>query len=302
MPCPITGAAHMEQTRTEKLFLDKVRPLLQLTLGCFIYAISISVFYSPAKLLGGGVTGFAQILNFEFGLPVSRMILLMNIPLFILALLLVDRGFTVMSLIGMLLLSGFLKLTSGLHVDFTSPLTAVTVGGVLNGLGLGLIYRSDASAGGTDIISKIIQRFYAGNMAYTGLIMNIAVVGTSAFIYGLDRAVLTICAMYVSSQVDSYIIDGMDHRRAVAVITAKPKEVAAAITEQMKRGATVLDGHGAYTGQEHDMVYCVITRKELAKMKRVIKMTDPEAFFTITRLTGVYGKGRSFHSIEKSIK
>jgi len=291
----------MNQSITDKV-RERAVPLFQLVAGCFIYALSINVFYTPAKLLGGGVTGFAQILNAEFGLPVSLMIVAMNVPLFILALLLVDKKFTLLSLVGMLLMSAFLSLTDGLHVEFESALTAVTVGGVLNGLGLGLIFRSEASAGGTDIISKIIQRYYAGNMAYTGLILNIAVVGTSAFIYGIDRAVLTICAMYVSGQVNSYLIDGMDHRRAVAIITAKPLEVTQTIVKEMKRGATVLDGHGAYTGQEHDIVYCVITRKELAKLKRVIKATDPEAFFTITPLTGVYGRGKSFRSIEKSIK
>ena len=274
----------------------------QLVLGCFIYAISIDVFYSPAKLLGGGVTGFAQILDDQFGWPVSLMVVLINIPLFALALVFVDRRFTLFSLVGMLTMSLFLQLTSGMHLTFSSSLTSVTVGGVLNGLGLGLIYRSEASAGGTDIIAKIIQRYYSGNMAYTGMAINVLVVGTSAYIYGVDQAVLTICAMYISSKVNSYMIDGIDHRRAVSIITKKPDELAEAIFKGINRGATVLKGYGAYTHQEHDMLYCVITRRELARLKRVIKATDPDAFFTITRLTGVYGNGISFHSVRRDIK
>lgn len=274
----------------------------ELVLGCAIYAISISVFYTPAKLLGGGVTGIAQILNDQFGVSVSLMVILINVPLFILALVAVDRRFTIFSLIGMLLMSLFLHLTSGFSLPFDSSLTSITVGGVLNGLGLGLIYRSEASAGGTDIISKIIQRYYSGNMAYTGMAINVVVVGISAYIYGIDQAVLTICAMYVSSKVNSYLIDGMDHRRAVAIITEHPEEMADAIFRGVNRGVTVLRGYGAYSHQEHDMLYCVITRRELAKMKRVIKATDPNAFFTITRLTGVYGNGRNFHPFKRDIK
>ena len=276
--------------------------LWQLLAGIIIYSLSIDIFYTPAKLLGGGVTGFAQILNFEFGLPVSLMVLLINIPLFILALILIDRRFTIFSLFGMLGLSLFLDLFSGLSLPFSSQLTSVVLGGVLNGLGLGLIYRSEASVGGTDIISKIIQRYYSGNMAYTGLIINVFVVGTSAFIYGLDQAVLTLCAMYISSQVNSYIIDGVDHRRAISIITTRPDEIAAAIYDSVGRGATILKGEGSYTHAEHDMLYCVISKRQLAKVKRAVKATDPEAFFTITMVTGVYGKGHGFHSINQDIK
>ena len=291
----------MDDEKREKA-RELFRTLWQLVLGCLIYAVSISVFYTPAKLLGGGVTGVAQILNDQLGASVSLMVILINIPLFILALLLVDREFTVLSLVGMLLLSLCLQLTSGLSLPFESKLTSVAVGGVLNGFGLGLIYRSEASAGGTDIIAKIIQRYYSGNMAYTGMAINVVVVGVSAYIYGIDQAVLTICAMYISSKVNSYLIDGIDHRRAVAIITKQPDVMADAIFRGVNRGATVLKGYGAYTHEEHDMLYCVITRRELAKLKRVIKLTDPEAFFTITRLTGVYGNGVSFHSVKRDIK
>ncbi len=286
-----------------KLELAAVRrTMFELAAGCIIYSISISAFYSPAHLLGGGVTGIAQILHYQFGLSVSLLIIGINIPLFILALLFIDRRFTLFSLIGMLTLSLCLQLTSGIRLNFTSPLTSVTIGGVLNGLGLGLIYRGEASCGGTDIISKIIQRYFSGNMAYTGLIINLLIVGVSAYIYGLDQAVLTICAMYISSQVNSYIIDGLDHRRAVSIITKKPDEVSQVIFSVMNRSATVFKGYGAYSHDDYYMLYCVITRRELAKLKRCVKKTDEDAFFTITRLTGVYGHGRSFHSINRDIK
>jgi len=293
----------MESIKKEKqMYLSTAKTMADLIIGCVIYAISISVFYSPSHLLGGGVTGIAQILNYQFDVSISLMIIAINVPLFILAWIFVDRRFTVFSLIGMLTLSLCLHLTSGLSISFSSPLTSVVVGGVLNGLGLGIIYRGDASCGGTDIISKIIQRYFSGNMAYTGLIINVAIICVSAFIYGPDQAVLTVCAMFISSQVDSYIIDGMDHRRAVSIITKNPEAVAQAIVENLDRSATVFKGYGAYTHDEYDMLYCVITRRELAKLKHCVKETDENAFFTITRLTGVYGHGKSFHSVRRDIK
>lgn len=275
--------------------------LVGLLLGSMIYAISIDVFYNPAKLLGGGVTGFAQLLNFRFGVSTSMMVLLINIPLFVLAFVFVDRTFTVFSLLGMLILSFFLHLFSGISLHFESPLTSVVVGGVVSGLGLGLIYRSGASVGGTDIISKILQKYFAGNMAYTGLAINVVVIATAALIYGIDQAVLTLSSMYISTQVNTWVIDGVDHRRAISIITEDPDGVSQAIIREVHRGVTVLKGYGAYSRQEHDMLYCVISKRQLAKIKRVIKEADPKAFFTITRVTGVYGNGSDFFSVLRDI-
>lgn len=298
---------HFRRINRMKLFSkenmhDYLHTLFFMALGCAVYSISLNVFYNPIKLLGGGVTGLAQILHFELGVDISTMIICCNIPLFILALILVDRQFMIFSLIGMFMLSFFIKLFSGLSLPFESDLTAIALGGIINGMGLGLIYRSGASTGGSDIISKIIQKYYSGNMAYTGLIINVFIVGASAFIYGLDQTVLTLCAMFISSQVNTYVIDGVDHRRAISIITTHPNEMAHAIYQGVNRGATVLKGYGSYTHEEHDMLYCVISKRQLAKVKRIIKATDPDAFFTITMVTGVYGFGKDFFSIQKNIK
>lgn len=286
---------------TKERFNDDFQTLWQLIVGCFLYALSLNVFYNPARLLGGGVAGFAQIIHFQFGLSISLMVILINVPLFVLALIFIDKRFTIFSLFGMLCLSLMIELTSGLHVEFSSDLTAVAIGGIINGLGLGLIYRSEASVGGTDIVAKIVQRYYSGNMAYTGLILNVFVIGLAAFIYGIDRSVLTLCTMYVASQVNSYIIDGRDHRRAVSIITSHPEELTNAIFTGVHRGVTVLNGYGAYTHEDRKMLYCVISKRELAKLKRVIQLTDPTAFFTIVKVTGVYGNGSDFHSVRKDI-
>lgn len=300
-----TGMRENKKADADKNLKKDIRSardtLMELIAGCFICAFSVSCFYSPKHLLAGGVTGIAQLLNYQFNLPVSVMVIVINIPLFILALIFIDKRFTLFSLIGMFALSFCLEITGGIHVEFDSALTSVALGGVLNGLGLGLIYRSEASVGGTDIISKIIQRYYSGNMAYTGLIMNFAIVGVSALIYGIDQAVLTICAMYISSQVNTYITDGIDHRRAVTIITKKPELMADIIFASLDRTVTVTKGYGAYSREDYYVLYCVISRRELAKLKRCIKTADEKAFFTITRVTGVYGHGRNFQSIAGDI-
>lgn len=286
------------KAETKEFFKENGRTILEVVIGSAVYSLGMNLFYTPAKLLAGGVAGFAQLLNYEFGLPVSLMVVLINIPMFLLGWKLVNRKFILYSAVGMAIFTGFIQLFSGLHLEFSSPLTSVMMGGVLTGLGVGLIYRSGASVGGTDIISKILHKYFSVNMATSGLVINAVIVFMSAFIYGIDQAVLTICAMFISAQVNSYVIDGWDHRRAILIVSDKKEELPKALMEKLKRGVTILDAEGAYTGQEHYLMYCVISKHQLGQLKSVVKQVDPNAFFTIITVNGVYGKGISFFSFK----
>ncbi len=286
------------KAETKEFFKENGRTILEVVIGSAVYSLGMNLFYTPAKLLAGGVAGFAQLLNYEFGLPVSLMVVLINIPMFLLGWKLVNRKFILYSAVGMAIFTGFIQLFSGLHLEFSSPLTSVMMGGVLTGLGVGLIYRSGASVGGTDIISKILHKYFSVNMATSGLVINAVIVFMSAFIYGIDQAVLTICAMFISSQVNSYVIDGWDHRRAILIVSDKKEELPKALMEKLKRGVTIVDAEGAYTGQEHYLMYCVISKHQLGQLKSVVKQVDPNAFFTIITVNGVYGKGISFFSFK----
>lgn len=286
------------KAETKEFFKENGRTILEVVIGSAVYSLGMNLFYTPAKLLAGGVAGFAQLLNYEFGLPVSLMVVLINIPMFLLGWKLVNRKFILYSAVGMAIFTGFIQLFSGLHLEFSSPLTSVMMGGVLTGLGVGLIYRSGASVGGTDIISKILHKYFSVNMATSGLVINAVIVFMSAFIYGIDQAVLTICAMFISAQVNSYVIDGWDHRRAILIVSDKKEELPKALMEKLKRGVTIVDAEGAYTGQEHYLMYCVISKHQLGQLKSVVKQVDPNAFFTIITVNGVYGKGISFFSFK----
>ncbi len=283
---------------TKDFLRENGRTIGEVVLGSAIYSLGMNLFYTPAKLLAGGVAGFAQILHYEFGLPIALMVVVLNIPMFILGLILVNKKFILYSAIGMAIFSGFIQLFSELSLPFSSPLTSVVVGGVLTGLGVGLIYRSGASVGGTDIISKILHKHFSINMAVSGLVINAIIVSASAFIFGLDQAVLTICAMFISSKVNSFVIDGIDHRRAILIITDKKEELSEALMEKLHRGVTVIDAEGAFTGQNHYLMYCVINKHQLGVLKGIVKRVDPKAFFTIITVNGVYGHGTSFFAIE----
>jgi len=270
------------------------RTLGLLASGSAIYSLGMNLFYTKAHLLSGGVAGFAQLLYYEFDLPISLMIVLINIPMFLIGWFFVSRRFVVTSLAGMAIFSGFIQLFSKLSLPFESPLTAVVMGGLITGLGLGLIYRSGASVGGTDILTKLLHKYLSLNMASTGLAINVLIILLAAFINGIDQAVLTICAMFIASRVTTFVIDGIDHRRAILIVTNQKETLSHALMDALGRGITILDSHGAYTGHANSMLYCVISKHQLQQLKMIVKKVDPEAFFTIITVNGVYGRGHSF--------
>lgn len=287
----------MEENK-KQFWTETAKVILLLTAGCAIYALGMDLFLVRENLLAGGVAGFSQILSDAFGLPISVYVILINIPLFIIGLLFINKRFMVYSLIGMAIYAGMIQLFSRLTISYESTLTSVVLGGVLTGFGLGLIYRSGASVGGTDIINKILYKYFAMNMATSGLLINCVIVFAAAARYGLDKAVLTICSMFIASQVTSFVIDGIDHRRVILIVTDKKDEVAGALMKNLSRGVTELPAQGAYTHATHSLLYCVVSKHQLPVLKATIKQADPNAFFTIILATGVYGKGSEFFSFQ----
>ncbi len=284
---------------TKENVLHTLRTLLMMFVGSCIYSLGVDLFYRPAQLLSGGITGLALLLNYTFNLNSSVLIIVLNLPLFLLGWFFVSKRFVIFSLIGMGMLSGTLEMFSSLSLPFTSPLTSVVLGGVLVGTGLGIVLRTGYTMGGTDIIGKVLHRFFSVNMAVTDLAINACILIFAAFFKGIDQAVLTVCAMYIATQVTSYCIDGIDHRRALFIVTNKQEELSTALMKQLGRGVTVLETQGAFTHQHNSMLYCVIPKQQLSSLKRIIRSVDDHAFFTIIPVTGVYGHGRGFVPMEK---
>ena len=177
--------------------------LLAILTGSFLCALSLNIFYIPGQLLSGGATGVALLLHYQFGWSTALMVFLINIPLFLLSWKLVSRDFFVYSLIGTAVFSIMVELTKDLRLAYDSRLTTVALGGLLNGLGIGVAFRAGASFGGSDIISKILHKYFSFNMAAAGLVVNIVIVFFSISIFGLDQAVLTLAAMFISSNIAS---------------------------------------------------------------------------------------------------
>jgi len=267
--------------------------LLLILVGGMIGGISFNVFLIPHRLLSGGVSGIALILNYLLGVNPGIMIFVLNIPIFLLGYKFVDKEFILLSLVGMTAFSVSIDAFSFLRdiVYIEDILLSCLYGGVLNGIGMGIVFRNRASQGGIDIIAVIAKKYFSMNIGSTSMMLNFFIVAVGSVFYGLKPAMYTLVLMYVASNVTDKVIQGFGRSKSVIIITDKEQKVADEILKQLGRGVTYLEGEGAYTGNKKKVVYCIVTMNQLAKLKQIVKEIDDKAFMSVSDTAEVLGHG-----------
>lgn len=266
---------------------------LLILLGCIVMAAGFSFFTYPNNIVSGGVTGVSQILNLLTGLPVGVMVIAMNIPLFVVAWKKFGMRFIIYSLIGTVVSSVFIDLFNSLNLALTNDtLLASVYGGLVKGAGFGLIYRTGATSGGSDIAVRLLRRKYSYvNFGTLSLLLDVVVVTAFAVIFRkFDSAMYTVIMMFVSSRVVNLILYGLSNSSVCYIVTTKPKAIAHEIGRQLSRGATILQGEGAYSGEERDVILCAVKRQQIAALKRIVLAEDEHAFVIVTESHEVFGK------------
>lgn len=267
--------------------------IFMIIFGSAISGVAFNLFIIPNKLLSGGISGIALILNYLFNTNTGLMIFLFNIPVFILGYKFVDKEFVLLSLIGMMAFSGWIEVFSFLqetHLVQDVMLSSIYAG-VLNGVGLGIVLRNRASQGGIDIIGVILKKYFSMNIGSTSMMINTCIVVAASFITNLNLAMYTLISMYISSTVLDKVQQGFDQRKSVMIISDKEKMVAEEIIKKLVRGVTYLEGEGAYTGDKKRVIYCIVSLNQLAKLKQIVRAIDEGAFITVSDTAEVMGQG-----------
>lgn len=272
---------------------ENVLRIVCILTGTFIMAFGINAFIIPHKLLSGGIAGLSIILQYLTNIPAGIFVLLLNIPIFLIGMKKVDRNFAFISLVGMLSLSFFLVITKYMSslVNIDDILASCVYGGLFSGAGAGIIFRNRASTGGTDIISVVLKKYFEISISSLLFSMNIVIVLIGATLNSLEIAIYTLISMFISSTVMNKIIDGLDRKKLLMIVTKKEKDVSKALINEIKRGVTFLDGEGAYTGEKKKIIYCVVSLRQLAKVKKIIDDIDNTSFMSILDTSEIYGKG-----------
>lgn len=267
--------------------------VLMIISGAALGGIAFNVFLMPHKLLSGGVSGIALIMNYIFGFNPGVLVFVFNIPIFLAGYKFVDKEFIILSLIGMTAFSVFIDVFSFLKniVYIDDVLLSCLYGGVLNGIGMGVVFRNRASQGGVDIVAVILKKYFSINLGTTSLMINIAVVAIGSYFYGIKLAMYTLVSMYVSSTVLDKVIKGFGSSKSIMIITDKEQQVADTIIQTLGRGVTYLEGEGAYTQNKKRVIYCIVTLNQLAKLKQIVRDTDRDAFMAVSDTSEVLGHG-----------
>lgn len=273
---------------------DKLTNVFFIILGSLLSAISMNLFYINAHLIDGGVTGIALMCQYLLNIQAGYVILVINIPLFMLSYKKLNNKFTGYSLIGVFSFSISLIFTRFLtpYLVLNDKLMLCVYGGILNGFGCGLVFSHFGSIGGFDIISMIIKKKKSHiDLAKISFFIDLIVASIGTLFFGLVNGMYTLIAIYISSYVMNKVLKGLTSAKLVLVVTDKEVEMAAKIVDELDYGVTNWSGEGAYTRSEKQIVYCVVPATQLPELKSIIFSCDNSALITILDVSETIGKG-----------
>jgi uncharacterized membrane-anchored protein YitT (DUF2179 family) len=267
----------------------------QIALGSFIGAVGLSMFLVPNKVAAGGISGLATVLHHLFGLPVGLTMLALNLPLFVMALLVLGKGFGAKTLIGTLLFSVFTELTKEFSAITQDLLLSSVYGGLILGVGLGLVFKARGTTGGSDLASMLIHHFIPSVSIGQGIfLVDFFVIAFDGIAFNWELAMYSWIALFVSSKVIDLLQEGINYAKAVYIISNHIEVISKKISDEMQRGVTLLWGKGGYTGEDRNILLCVVTRFELTRLKKTVQEEDPHAFLIVHDVHEVLGEGFSF--------
>ena len=266
-----------------------------LLLGALVQAFAMRLFLVPGQLVSGGISGAAQIINHFVSFPIGVMVLIGNIPLFILGWrYLGGPRFALRTAVAVTAFALFTDLLvlflpdAGMTDD--NVLNAL-FGGVFLGVGLGLVYRGQGTSGGSDILGRILNHRFGISISQAYLITDTLVVLVGGFAFSWEKALYGMVVIYVSGIAAEMISEGSSIFRTVIIITSETERVTKTILDVLERGVTVLSGKGGYTDADRPVLYCVVTRAEVNQLKQLVKETDPKAFMVIGVAHEALGEG-----------
>uniref|UniRef100_UPI004056D4DD YitT family protein n=1 Tax=Agathobacter sp. TaxID=2021311 RepID=UPI004056D4DD len=266
--------------------------------GTALLAFAIQCLYDPVELVTGGFTGLAIIVKnvtgslIEGGIPLWFSNLVLNIPVFVIGFFLKGKSFIGKTLFGTVMLSIWLYVIPVIELAEGDYMIAAIFGGALAGLGIGLVLKAGATTGGTDMVASLLQmklRHYS--VVQIMQVLDNLIVVTGLFIFGMRPALYSIIAIVVSTYVSDMVLEGANYAKGVFIITSRHEEVAGHIMEELERGVTGLYAKGMYTGDDKCMLYCVVSMKEIVKLKDFVIEADPEAFVIVSDVREVLGEG-----------
>lgn len=268
-----------------------IRDIILVIIGSFIFSAGINAFVISGNLGEGGVTGIAIVLYYAFHISPAITNFVLNAILIIVGYKYLSKRSTYLTIFATVLISIFLSLTETWHVETGNVVINAVFGGTCVGLGIGIIVLAGGTTAGTVILARIVNKYSDISTPYALLFFDLIVVLISLTEIPLAKCLVTVMSLYIGTKVMEFVIEGLNTKKAMTIISSRPNEVAKAIDQQVGRGLTILNGHGYYTREEKDVLYVVISKTQVSRAKRIIKNIDENAFLVIHDVRDVYGNG-----------
>ncbi|WP_448374412.1 YitT family protein [Fervidobacterium sp.] len=283
---------------------EQVKEYVFSTIGVMLTALGLVIFFIPNNIAAGGASGIAVILHRLFSsIPVGVWMYVINIFLFILGYLLVGKDFSFKTIYSAFALNFFVDLFDRIIAvpKYTGEdlMLAVFFGNVLASIGMAIAFANNSSTGGTDIIAKILSKYFHTPIGTTLLMVDFSVGIFAGFAFNARIAMYALLAIIINGITIDFVLKGLELSATMMIISKKTDEIKKHILETMERGATILKAQGAYSGKEIDVLYVALRRRELGEVLNVIKHIDPDAFVIVTEARYVLGEG--FRRIDKVV-
>lgn len=277
------------------MFGLRIKNILFILVGAAIFSFGIVHFNMQNNLGEGGFTGITLLFYFLWDWDPAITNIVLNVPIFLIGWKILGRITFIYTLIGTFAVSLFLSIfqINPFQLELQSDMTlAALFAGVFIGVGLGIIFRYGGTTGGVDIIARIVNKYVGWSMGRTMFLFDFVVITVSIFTYlNLVEGMYTLLIVYIGARVIDFIQEGAYSARGATIISPHYKDIANHINENMDRGVTVLSGRGHYSGASQNVLYCIVGKNEIVRLKNIIDQVDPYAFVAVTSVHEVMGEG-----------
>lgn len=271
--------------------------LALVTFGTFVFSWNINSVIIPNNFGGGGVTGVTLILYYIFGLNTGTSNLVINVVLLLVGYQFLERRTMFYTVYAVIIMSVFLDITRGWYSFVPSnELIAAVAGGSISGASLGLVFLGNGTTAGTDIIAMLLKKYFGFHISVSLLVMDICIVIPVAWVNGMEKAIVTLIILFISSRMINLVLEGFNAKKSFMIISKEYEAIGAQIQEKIGRGTTILDGHGFYSREERKVLYVAVNRLQVMTLQRIIHDIDPKAFVIITDVKHVIGEGFTFQA------
>ncbi|MFO7607901.1 MAG: YitT family protein [Candidatus Krumholzibacteriia bacterium] len=261
--------------------------------GAAVCGVAIALLLEPNNIVPGGVTGLSMILKDLFGLPMGVVLVALNVPLVVFGWrFLGGMRLLVRTVVGLVVMAGAIDLVSA-HTEVLTRdrLLVIFYGGMLSGVGLALVFRGRGTTGGADVLGRLANLWLDVPVGQAILALNVLVFGVAAFYYGFEEAAVALMVSFVATRALDAVMHGLVATRAALVVTERPDDVKESVRRHLHRSVTLLPAVGGFSGRPKTILYVVVARAEVARLKRRVTEADPAAFMTIISPAEVQGAG-----------